>query len=109
LQLSDEQFAKATALHVAYRPVCEEMCDRIARAHASLESLARGGRGITPELAEAIRHHARVHAECQQKMLEHLYQTADLLDERQAARFLESMVPHALDSAGSGSQGTHHH
>lgn len=103
LKLSDAQFAKASALHVAYRPTCAEMCRNIADAHAKLENLAQGGRGMTSELEAAIRNHARVHAECQQKMLGHLYQTASLFDDRQAARFLETMIPHALDSAVTGS------
>ena len=74
-----------------------------------LEILARSGRAISPELTAAIRDHARVHAECQQKMLEHLYQTADLLDDKQAARYLETMVPHALDSTTGFAAGPHHH
>jgi hypothetical protein len=33
LKLSDEQFAKVSALHAAYRPKCMEMCGKIAAAH----------------------------------------------------------------------------
>lgn len=109
LQLTDDQFAKAGQLHAAYRPVCAEMCHNIAMAHEKLETLARSGRGMTPELDAAIREHARVHAECQRRMLEHLYQTAALFDDRQAARFLETMVPHALDSTAAGSESCHKH
>jgi hypothetical protein len=109
LKLTDDQFATASALHVAYRPTCEVMCRNIAQAHARLETLARGGRGMSPELTAAIHDHARVHAECQQKMLEHLYQTAGLLDDKQAARYLETMVPHALDSTTGVAAGPHHH
>lgn len=109
LKLSDDQFAKASELHVAYRPKCEEMCRSISEAHAKLESVARKSRGISPELTEAIRNHARVHAECQQKMLEHLYQTAGVLDDKQAARYLETMVPHALNSKTRASEKPHHH
>lgn len=108
LNLSDEQFAKASALHVAYRPTCMEMCRSIAAAHAKLETLTQGNRAISPELEEAIRDHARVHAECQVKMLEHLYQTAKLLDAKQSARYLETVLPHALDSPGGRSGGSHH-
>jgi len=53
LKLSDEQFAKASELHVAYRPTCEVMCRNIAEAHARLETLARSGRAMSPELAAA--------------------------------------------------------
>jgi hypothetical protein len=98
LKLTDAQFAKASALHAAYRPTCVEMCRHIAEAHAKLESLSQAGRTMTPELETAIRDHARVHAECQQRMLEHLYQTANLFDEQQAVRYLATMVPNALDS-----------
>lgn len=108
LKLSDDQFAKAGELHAAYRPTCARMCRNIAEAHAKLEPLARGGRGMSPELEAAIRHHARVHAECQKAMLEHLYETAALLDDKQAARYLETMVPHALDSSiTAGTQSCH--
>ena len=107
LKLSDDQFAKASDLHVAYRPVCATMCRHIAEAHEKLETLARGGRGMTPELDAAIRDHARVHAECQRKMLEHLYQTAGMFDDKQAARYLETMIPHALDSAATGTESCH--
>lgn len=108
LKLSDEQFAKAGELHVAYRPVCAEMCRHISDAHDHLESISRGARGMTPELDAAIKEHARVHAECQRKMLEHLYQTAALFDEKQADRYLETMIPHALDStAKSGGESCH--
>lgn len=108
LKLTDEQFRKASELHVTYRPVCAEMCKHIADAHAKLEALASGGRGMTPQLDEAIREHARVHAECQRRMLDHLYQTADLLDDKQAARYLETMIPHALDSTATSSAASCH-
>ena len=109
LKLSDDQFAKASELHIAYRPTCVVMCRIIADAHARLETLARSGHHISPELIEAIRDHARVHAECQQKMLAHLYQTADLLDDKQAAIYLKTMVPHALDSTAEVDATTHCH
>lgn len=110
LKLSEAQFRQASELHAAYRPVCAEMCRNITVAHATLEALAQSGRGITPELATAIQNHARVHAECQEKMLEHLYQTAALFDEKQAARYLEAMIPHALNaSPAEGTPGGHKH
>ena len=108
IQLSDAQFAQACALHTAYRPQCAMMCQRIADAHAHLESLAQTGRSMTPELAAAILELARVRAECQQKMLEHLYQTARLFDDRQAARYLEKVLPAALEATTAGPATCHH-
>ncbi len=107
LHLSDAQFAQASALHTAYRPQCAIMCCRIAEARARLEAIAQGARGMTPELTDAIREHARVRAECQQKMLDHLYQTAALLDDSQAARYLAKVLPQALESTSQGPASCH--
>jgi len=107
LKLSDEQFGKAIALHTAYRPQCVAMCGHIAEARAKMESLARTSRGMTPELAAAISEHARVQEECRKKMLEHLYQTAALMDEKQASRYLAKVLPLALNSDTHGSAGCH--
>lgn len=109
LNLTDEQFARASELHAAYRPQCVDMCRRISEARAKLESLARDSREMSPQLAEAIQNHARVRAECRQKMLEHLYQTAGLMNERQAARYLEVVLPAALESNSGDEPSRPHH
>ena len=99
LKLSDEQFAKVSELHSAYRPRCMEMCGRISQAHEKVEAAARSGGSMTPELKAAIQEHAETHAQCQQAMLKHIYETAAVLDKEQAARYLETMLPFALDFA----------
>jgi hypothetical protein len=107
LKLTDAQFAKVSELHAAYRPKCAEMCRRISDAHEKMESLTRKDRKLTPELQEAVREHAVIHAECQQAMLKHLYETAAVLDEKQAARYLDTMLPYALDFTQSESGSLH--
>lgn len=97
LKATDAQFAKVTELHLAYRPKCVEMCRRITDAHAKVDALARANRGMTPELDAALREHAATHAECQQAMLEHIYRTAALLDPGQASRYIETVLPIALE------------
>lgn len=109
LKLTDEQFAKVSELHAAYRPKCEEMCRRILEAHRKLDSLAAKDSVVTEEMRAAIREHANIHAECQEAMLKHLYQTADLLDSQQAAKYLETMLPYALDFSHSEPQSIHRH
>jgi len=109
LDLTDEQFDKAIELHIAYRPLCVEMCRRIADTHAKVEALARESREMSPELEQATLEHARVHAECQRKMLTHLYETAALMNERQAARYLEIVLPSALNPPASPAAASHHH
>lgn len=96
LKLTDDQFAKVSELHLAYRPVCVDLCARISAAHEKVESLAQVSRGMTPELETALREHATTHAECQQAMLEHIYRTAALLEPEQSTRYVESVLPTAL-------------
>jgi hypothetical protein len=97
LKLTDVQFAKVSELHAAYRPTCVEMCRRIADARGKVEAQAKAGRSVTTELDAAIREHAKAHAQCQQSMLRHMYETAAVLEPDQATRYLETMVPLALD------------
>lgn len=109
LKLTDGQFEKVSALHVAYRPKCEEMCHSLSRAHRKVGELAAANGVMTPELEAAIREHAEVHAACQRAMLEHLYQTAALLEPAQGSRYLGIMIPQALDSAnGAPGEPAHH-
>lgn len=109
LQLTDAQFAKVSELHAAYRPKCVEMCRRNAESHERLEKLAEKDRKLTPELEATIREHATIRAECQQAMLRHLYETAAALDEKQAARYLDTMIPYALDFSLSEPRNLHSH
>ncbi|MCH1503783.1 MAG: periplasmic heavy metal sensor [Verrucomicrobiales bacterium] len=107
LNLSNEQFAKVSELHIDYRPICEKMCHRIRKAHERLENVSRDVDRLTPELKAAIEDHARIHAESQQAMIEHLYETAAVLDDAQAARYLKMMLPFALDFSHSEPEGVH--
>lgn len=107
LDLTDLQFAKVSELHAAYRPKCVEMCRLIAEAHERMNAAARDADGISPALEVEIKDHARIHAECQRTMLDHLYRTAAVLDENQARRYLDTMLPYALDFSHSEPEGKH--
>ena len=97
LKLTDGQFQKIQESHAAYRPMCGEMCHRISQSHQRLAALAQAARGVTPELDAALREHARLHVLSQQAMLGHIYGTAALMDPAQAAKYLEIVIPYALD------------
>ncbi|MFN0129980.1 MAG: Spy/CpxP family protein refolding chaperone [Verrucomicrobiales bacterium] len=97
LNLSEEQFIKVRDLHAAYRPKCVELCRRISEAHKKIESFASSHRVITPDYKAALDEHATIHVECQEAMLNHLYETAGMLTPEQSKRYLETMLPFALD------------
>jgi hypothetical protein len=101
LDLSDPQFVKVSELHAVYRSECAAMGQRIAAAHERLDKAFHGETEVTPELKAAIVDHAGIHAECQERMLVHLYETARVLDADQADRYLEVMLPYALDFSHS--------
>jgi len=107
LHLTNKQFSRVRELHVAYRPRCAEMCRRIAEAHDEIEGLAKSTGEITPEFRSALKKHADIRVECQEAMLKHLYETAGTLREDQAARYLEAMLPFALDFSHSESGNPH--
>lgn len=107
LKLTDAQFERVKELHAEYRPQCEELCHRIATAHVRLDEESHSGRGMTPELRNEIEDHARIHAECQEAMLTHLYRTAAVLEKDQAKRYLDKMLPFALDFSHSETGGFH--
>ena len=106
LALTDDQFAKVGELHAAYRPVCVEMCRRIDESRARLEAVALEKRTTDAGLRQAIADYERVRGECKMKMLEHLYQTAALMNSEQAGRYLKAVLPAALGSTGGNH--THH-
>lgn len=107
LKLTDEQFEKVAQLHADYRPECVKMCHRISQAHEKIEKLAKSARGMNPELGAVLREHALIHLECQQKMLGHIYRTAALMDQLQSEKYLEKVLPYALDFTHSETGNLH--
>ncbi len=96
LKLTDAEYEKVKALHQSYRPKCEELCHRVHTSHQAAVELATKSRKIDPALAAAIAEHARVTADCQKAMLEHIYETASSLTPDKAKVYLERVLPHAL-------------
>lgn len=96
-KLTDEQFAKVSELHLAYRPTCEDLCAKVIASQAKVKKLVDVGTQVSPELKAALQEHAALHVECQTAMLNHLYQTAACLSPDQARHYLEAMLPQVID------------
>jgi hypothetical protein len=94
--LTEEQFAKTSELHLAYRPTCEILCNRVMASHDKIKKLVDTGAQVTPGLEAALRDHAALHVECQTAMLTHLYKTAAQLSPEQAKNYLDAMLPHVI-------------
>lgn len=99
LQLSDEQFAKISALHLAYRPTCEALCMKVMASHEKVKQLVHAGQQMTPELRIALQEHAALHVECQTAMLTHLFETSACMPPAQAQHYLNAMLPQVIEMA----------
>ena len=95
--LSDEQYAQAAVLHLAYRPTCEMLCEKMMTSRDQIQQLVSAGTLVTPELEAALREQAALRVECQTAMLTHLYRTAACLSPRQAQNYLDAMLPEVMD------------
>ena len=98
-KLTDAQFAKASELHVAYRPTCEALCAKVIASHAKIKKIVDGGTQVSPELTSALQEHAALHVECQTAMLTHLYQTAACFTPEQSRSYLDAMLPQVIEMA----------
>lgn len=90
--LTDAQFARITAMHDEYGPVCGEMCRRIVEANSKLEALIVASRELTPELDVALRDAAQVRQDCNAAMLRHVYMVAAEMSPEQGKRYLAMMT-----------------
>jgi hypothetical protein len=96
-KLTDEQFAKVSELHLAYRPTCEDLCAKVMASQTKMKKLVGVGTQVSPELKAALQEHATLHVECQTAMLNHLYQTATCLSLDQARHYLDAMLPQVIE------------
>ncbi len=96
LALDDTQFARVEALHVAYLPKCEELCARVHESNTTLLSLSKKHTHVDTTLGDSIQSRAQLTSECQQALLEHVYQTAACMNPEQAKRYLDFMIPNTL-------------
>ena len=100
-KLNEAQMAKVSAVHEAYRPKCEAMCERIEVSHVRIEVLTAKSKELTPELAVALKENSELYLECQRAMLWDLYETAAAMDARQGRRYLDLVLPYAVDFSHS--------
>lgn len=97
--LTDAQFARACQLHDAYQPKCAEMCRKIADCNARVKSLVAATNAITPEIKQALAQSAQLRAQCEQMMLSHFYETAQVMPPEQGKRYLAWVQKETLISS----------
>lgn len=101
LHLTDPQFEKVQALHLAYQPKCAELCMRIQHSDHALQEAASRSRAVTADVTKLMHERADLTQECQQAMLKHVYETADCMAPEQADKYLKIVLPHVLGAVHS--------
>jgi hypothetical protein len=97
--LSNAQFKKIEALHSAYTPVCNEMCQRIMEANSKLDRLLSENREVTPEVEAAIRETGSVQDDCRRQMLAHIYQVSAQMNPADGQNYLRLMKSRVIQPA----------
>ncbi|MBK8095446.1 MAG: periplasmic heavy metal sensor [Verrucomicrobiaceae bacterium] len=109
LHLDDGQMQKVKALHLAYLPKCEDLCHRVYLSNQDILALSAQSTTVDDKMRSAMDERAKLTVECQQALLEHVYQIAACLRPEQSRRYLGLMVPYTLgipakDTARIGAQ-----
>ena len=107
LHLTDLQFEKVQALHLAYQPRCAELCLRVQRADQALLEIASRDHKVTEDVVKLMRERADLALECQRAMLQHVYETAACMETMQAEHYLKIVLPHVLGESHSGAASAH--
>lgn len=96
LQLDAEQMQKVKALHLAYLPKCEDLCHRVYLSNEDILSLSGRSTSVDATMRSAMDERAKLAVECQQELLEHVYQVAACLRPEQSQKYRDLMVPYTL-------------
>lgn len=91
-QLTDAQFTKVKQLHDAYRPGCDQMCQRIAAANSEADALISTSQGVTPEIDAALKKCAALQNDCRQALLAHVYAVSAEMSPSEGQRYTRMMT-----------------
>jgi hypothetical protein len=105
----EERMGKVIELHEAYHPKLEDLTRRLADSSNRLAALAYAGKGSTSQLEQALKDDSALRLEARTAMLNHLFETATSLTETEAKRYLDVMVPHAIDGNSATTETAHSH
>ncbi|QIF01777.1 hypothetical protein [Roseimicrobium sp. ORNL1] len=106
--LDDAEYQRVCALHDAYLPQCDAMCERIQKAGTRVSAaLLEGGSRITPEVEAALRDYEILRAECQRNTLRHLTETAGVMKPEAGRAYMAKVLPHLLTTHQHVSEVTH--
>lgn len=95
--LSDAQFSRIRELHREYAPMCDLMCEKIARANDRLDQLIKASKTFTPEVDTAINECVTVQAECRRALLRHIYEVSAEMSAEDGARYLKMMTARIVE------------
>ena len=90
--LTDNQWEKVVDLHVAYRPECQRLCDKVSAAQLRLDQAIAASDGVSEDVELALAELARIKKECHRSMLEHAYRVGAVMEPEQRQRYLDKVT-----------------
>lgn len=90
--LTDLEFERVSTLHLAYRPTCELLCQRIADSNRRLREAVAATNTMTEEVLRRIQETGKARDDCRQAMLTHLFAVAREMPPEQGRRYLDVML-----------------
>jgi len=72
------------------------LCKRVQHSDQALQATASHSRTMTEDVVKLLSERAALTLECQQAMLQHVYETAACMEPGQADSYLKLVLPHVL-------------
>lgn len=95
--LNAAEFQRVRKLHEAYKPVCEQMCQRIDEKNRQLAGLLATSTNVTPEIEAVLGEAAQLRQQCQTEMLKHFFAVSHAMPPEQGRRYLAWMQEQTLN------------
>ncbi|MGB9602064.1 MAG: hypothetical protein ACPMAG_04675 [Limisphaerales bacterium] len=89
--LSQSQLEEIRKLHAGYRPICEQMCAKIADKKRQLSEALEKTTNMTPEIEKMLVDIGTYRAQCQAEMLKHFYLVGSKMPPEQGQRYFKKM------------------
>ena len=90
--LSDADLARIEGRHRSYLTDCAERCRRIDAKNAELQALLSATNAVTADIEKALQESAQLRADCQKAMLQHFYETSQIMPPGQGKRYFDWIV-----------------
>ncbi|MEI6715002.1 MAG: periplasmic heavy metal sensor [Verrucomicrobiota bacterium] len=96
LQLTDQEYGKVCALHDAYMPNCKALCQKLDKCARDLSDVFERELKSSAATEAAFRDYEAVRSECQRQSMQHVLETAAVMNPEAGRRFMREVLHNLL-------------